>query len=318
MERRFKTFAVKLDAVEEADGTGQFEAVVSIFNNVDLVGDKVLPGAFAKSLARWKESGDPIPVIWSHNWDDPDAHIGQVLEAEEREDGLWIKGQLDLEEDGPRKIHKLLSQRRVKEFSFAYDVIEERPGKEANELVELDLIEVGPTLKCANPSTQLLGVKAHTKYYGALEGSVEERQAKISEAIAAAHGGEDTWTWIVATYPEKVVFSVETLQQATEYYEASYTVDGDTVTLGERVPVQINATVVRKARPSKAGRVLSKTNEEKIANARELLDEVLSAVSSEDEAGKASGKADEPERVKAEGRDPRDLLLVEHLERLAI
>ena len=34
------------------DSTGEIEAVVAVFNNVDAYGDKILPGAFTKSLAK--------------------------------------------------------------------------------------------------------------------------------------------------------------------------------------------------------------------------------------------------------------------------
>lgn len=55
---------------------GIFGAVVSVFGNVDSVGDRVVPGAFKASLARWQASHDPIPVIWPHQWDNPEATSG--------------------------------------------------------------------------------------------------------------------------------------------------------------------------------------------------------------------------------------------------
>src|SRR4051812_39383926 len=45
------------------DDAGTFEATVAVFNNVDKGGDRILPGAFEKTLAQWQASGDPIPVI---------------------------------------------------------------------------------------------------------------------------------------------------------------------------------------------------------------------------------------------------------------
>jgi HK97 family phage prohead protease len=150
---------LRLKAVSGADGT--FEALVSIFNNVDWANDRVVPGAFTNSLARWAASGDPIPVIYNHDWADPFANIGKVLDAAERPVGLWVKGQIDLDTAMGAQVFRLLEQRRVREASFAYDVIKERRAADgANELVELDLIEVGPTLKGMNDMTQLLGVKS--------------------------------------------------------------------------------------------------------------------------------------------------------------
>jgi uncharacterized protein len=143
------------------DSPGEFTAVVSVFNNIDLQGDRVVPGAFKNSLAKWAASGDPIPVIWSHDWQDPFAHIGFVTNAAETAEGLQITGKNDLDKPFAKQVHDLLVSRRVTQMSFAYDVLAERPGKDrANELVELDLIEVGPTLRGANPSAQLVGAKA--------------------------------------------------------------------------------------------------------------------------------------------------------------
>jgi hypothetical protein len=58
------------------DSAGEFEALVAVFGNVDKGGDRIMPGAFTKTLAAWRASGDPVPVIWSHDWNTPDAHIG--------------------------------------------------------------------------------------------------------------------------------------------------------------------------------------------------------------------------------------------------
>lgn len=167
------------------DSTGTFEAIVSVFGNVDKVNDRVVKGAFASSIKKWKESGDPIPVIWSHQWDDPDAHIGKTLEAEENDTGLYVKGQLDLDDPFAAKVYKLLKERRVKEFSFAYDTIDEKSTKDGiNELLELDVIEVGPTLKGANPETQLIGAKGLAVFKETDEGWQPATQSEITVSEA--------------------------------------------------------------------------------------------------------------------------------------
>lgn len=151
-------------ALPSEDGRGRFEALVSVFGNVDVQGDRVMEGAFQKSLEEWKASGAPIPIIWSHQWGNPEAHIGSarpedVVEVKGR--GLKVSGTIDLDDAFGAKVYKLLKERRVREFSFGYEVRKERPGKDgANELTDLGIIEVGPTLKGANPSTELLSIKA--------------------------------------------------------------------------------------------------------------------------------------------------------------
>lgn len=190
---KHKSCTAQFKALDEDQGT--FEAIVSVFGNVDHIGDRVVKGAFSKSLDQWNKSGDPIPVIWSHMWANPSAHIGKTISAVETEDGLLVKGQLDLDHPFAAKVYKLLKERRVKEFSFAYDVPEggeKKADDGANDLLELELIEVGPTLKGMNPATQLIAAKAMLEEEDpteALEKSVlnrwEKSAAKAGRVLSA-------------------------------------------------------------------------------------------------------------------------------------
>ena len=187
-----KTYPVaQFKALPDEDGqTGRFEAIVSVFGNVDFQGDRVMPGAFSKSIDSWRESGDPVPVIWSHEWGDPFAHIGYVDPNEMVEiapgekangivPGLLVRGVLDVDKPFAKQVYDLMRTRRVKEFSFAYDVKKEAPGKDrANELHEVSVIEVGPTLKGANPDTVSLGVKS-----GLERAAKEQASAEIIAAV---------------------------------------------------------------------------------------------------------------------------------------
>jgi Escherichia/Staphylococcus phage prohead protease len=176
----------------EDEGEGVFEAIVSVFNNVDLIGDRVMPGAFTKSLDQWRSSGNPIPVIFSHQWENLDAHVGIVTAAEERPEGLYVKAQLDMEEDYAAKLWKRMKQRRIKEFSFAFDPIKEKRAPDgANDLIELDLIEVGPTLKGMNTETQLIGVKTGRVLSAKNEDSLKQAHDLIGSVLAQIASDED-------------------------------------------------------------------------------------------------------------------------------
>jgi HK97 family phage prohead protease len=174
---------------------GRFEALVSVFGNVDKQGDRVVEGAFSKSLAEWKANGSPIPIIWSHSWADPNAHIGSADPAEvtETSAGLKVAGRIDLDNPFAAQVFRLLKERRVKEFSFGYEVRKEKRAKDgANELIDLGLIEVGPTLKGANPSTELLAVKSELEAAAALpsDPSDEEFEVKAGRRISRATESE--------------------------------------------------------------------------------------------------------------------------------
>ena len=158
MKHKQRSFAVHgFKALDDAQGI--FEAFVAVFGNVDRAGDKIIPGAFARTLGEWESKGRPIPIIFSHEWDNLDAHIGEVLEAKEVEEGLYVKGQLDMEEDFSRRVWKRMKRGTLAEFSFAYDVVDGKSVKGVYELRDVDLLEVGPCLVGMNPETQLLGVK---------------------------------------------------------------------------------------------------------------------------------------------------------------
>lgn len=187
-----KTFEMDVKAAN--DDAGTFEALVSVFGNVDLVGDRVMPGAFTKTLEKWRTSGLPIPVVWSHEWSDPFGHIGVAdpQDVKETPDGLLVKGRLDLD-DNPtaRQIYKLMKRGSVTGFSFGYTVNDERVAKDgATELLDLDLVEAGPTLKGANPEAQLQAIKS------AVQADVEQdRRAKdvTAEEPPAKPVAHDLW-----------------------------------------------------------------------------------------------------------------------------
>jgi HK97 family phage prohead protease len=142
---------------------GRVTALVAAFHNVDLQGDRCMPGCFEISLLKWAASGKPIPVIWSHSWAEPFEHIGYVVKARESDRGLEVEYQLDLDNPTAAQIYRLIKGRRISDHSFAYDVIRERKAEDgANELLELDILECGPAFKGANPLTEVLGVKGDT------------------------------------------------------------------------------------------------------------------------------------------------------------
>lgn len=169
----------QLRALEDGkseDSKGRFEAVVSVFGNVDSYGERMIFGAFEKSLA---ERGFP-PIIWTHRWET--VPIGVTEEAEEAKGIKLLDGR---EVDGLRILYRLFvddnatarevdtAQRAMggdgkpalREYSFAFfvkselniwddeDEFEPVDATHVADLLEVDIIEAGPTLIGANPET---------------------------------------------------------------------------------------------------------------------------------------------------------------------
>ena len=342
--RQMTNFRTHFKALGDGEGDGSFEAVVAVFGNVDYQGDRIVPGAFADTLAEWKSSGEPIPVIFTHRWDDLNAHIGEVVEVEELLPGspklpkslqpfggLYVKGVLDIDEDmNARKIYKMLKRRRIKEWSFAYDIMAERPGEDgANELVKLALIEVGPTLKGANSLTTTVGVKAGesgAKAYVELDGSLEQVQAQVSAAVqtwAATEFGDafddEAWAYPEATFPDRVIAGVRDYREGSEthryFVEFPYvTADDGTVTLGAGRMVEVVGTVKPKSR-AKEGRRNSTSD---AATLQSMHDGTVSlgatCAAPDPKSAEPPAKSEEPAKVKDEQPDRIDPLAAQLLE----
>lgn len=93
----YKNFHFELKAVNEDEGI--VEGYLSTFGNVDYQKDRVVKGAFKKTLleakSRMQNKGKKYlwPVLWMH---DPEKPLGGCVEAKEDDYGLYTKFQLDI------------------------------------------------------------------------------------------------------------------------------------------------------------------------------------------------------------------------------
>lgn len=135
-----KTKSIHLD-LKSLDEKGTFSGYASKFGVKDHGGDIVVPGAFTKSLARWKESGRSVPTLWQHKTSEP---IGSWTDLQEDDSGLLGKSVLWLE-DAPyaRIAHKGMQTKTITGLSIGYfPTLEKFDTKaNANMLIELDLRE---------------------------------------------------------------------------------------------------------------------------------------------------------------------------------
>lgn len=259
---------------------GEFTALVSVFGSVDSVGDMVMPGAFSKSLAKYAEDGASLPTVWSHDWNNPFSHIGYHTRAEETERGLEVHGKLDIE-DNPtaRQVYNLLKGGRVRDFSFAYDILDfaitEKDGQEVWELRELDIFEAGPTLIGAHRGTELLSIKSGGAH-------------SLADLLKAAHD-------IAEQARDRDYTAAERTRLAALMGKADACARRlkDTRQVTDTVTTDLKEVIAAVTAEVKAGRVLSAKNESKIEQIAELAQELLSSVRS-DEGSQDDGKATPP------------------------
>lgn len=154
-----KQFSVEFKS--DTDSLGEFSALVSVFGNVDRVNDRVIPGAFAKTIGEWEAKSAPLPIVWAHNIENPLMFIGSVKSMEETSEGLVVEGSLNLtSNEYARAAYDLLRNGVVQDFSFSYDGKGRTAKDGAFEVTEIDLYEVGPCLVGANPEAGLMAIKS--------------------------------------------------------------------------------------------------------------------------------------------------------------
>ena len=146
-------------------GEGRFTALVSVFGVRDSQGDVIMPGAYTKSIAKFENGGDPVPVLYAHNWSDPNANIGKVTAMRQTTKGLVIDGQLDLSNPLGEQAFKLLKDRRITQFSVGgeeSDLVRTKSadGQAITQVGSFDLWEVSLCLHGSNPETKLYSTKS--------------------------------------------------------------------------------------------------------------------------------------------------------------
>jgi HK97 family phage prohead protease len=153
------TKSVELDLKSLTDD-GKFSGYGSVFSTIDQGGDIVVPGAFSKSLGKWKENGRQVPVLWQHK---PDEPIGSWPEL--KEDDYGLLGNADLwVDDAPyaRIAHKGMKTKTITGLSIGYRVKREEYDKKAgaNKLIELDLVEISVVTNPMHDDARVSNVKA--------------------------------------------------------------------------------------------------------------------------------------------------------------
>jgi uncharacterized protein len=155
-------------AVKNITEQGQFNGLASVFNNIDLGNDVVMPGAFTKTI---NARGGEVPVLWAHDMRAP-IGLGKVQETSS---GLSIQGQLVLSVAKAREAFDLMKARVLKGLSIGYDVIRSDMKDGSRRLLELKLFEVSLVTFPMNELATVSSVK--TNHPLALSSIIELQEA---------------------------------------------------------------------------------------------------------------------------------------------
>ena len=146
------------------DAEGRFAGYASVFNKLDSGGDIVLPGAFAKSVAKRRGR---IRLLFQH---DPKEPVGTWENMAEDSHGLFVTGRLVPGVPRSDALRRLIENRALDGLSIGFRTVKasRRDGKRL--LHEIDLYEVSivtfPMMedaRIASPLTAGAAIAAATK-----------------------------------------------------------------------------------------------------------------------------------------------------------
>ena len=145
-------FEFKALSARELEGYG------SVFGNVDLGGDVVLPGAFARSLAAHKAQGTAPKMLWNHRTSD--LPIGKWDEFKEDDLGLYMRGTLADTQMG-NDVRTLAKMKAIDSMSIGYQIVDGEFSRDGTFLLkEVELWEVSPVNFPMNPAAVISAVKS--------------------------------------------------------------------------------------------------------------------------------------------------------------
>jgi HK97 family phage prohead protease len=152
-EREMKFAPVDLKSVE-ADGT--FAGYASLFGEVDLGNDLVMPGAFRDSLRLRGASG--VKLLFQH---DPNEPIGIWLDLHEDGRGLFARGRLMPEVTRAREVLSLMRAGALDGLSIGFRTVKGRtdPASGVRRLDQIDLWEISVVTFPMLPEARVSAVK---------------------------------------------------------------------------------------------------------------------------------------------------------------
>jgi HK97 family phage prohead protease len=146
--KQFRDLQVKTIAPD-----GSFDGILAAYNNVDLGGDSILPGAFTKTI---QEHGNEVPMLWQHDTQEP---IG-TLTLTDSPDALLVKGQLLMDLPMAQKAYLLLKAQIIKGLSIGYDTIKKDTEAGVRKLKEIRLWEGSVVTFPMNQLAMVTAIKA--------------------------------------------------------------------------------------------------------------------------------------------------------------
>ena len=274
-------------AIKEMSPDGSFVGSLAVYNNTDLGGDLIEPGAFTKTI---KDHGNEVPLLWQHDSKKP---IG-MLTLIDGPDALSVKGQLEMGLQTAKEAYILIKARIVKGLSIGFDTVRDSVDSGVRHLKEIRLWEGSIVTFPMNEQALITSVKARRE-------AKEDFDTEYAEALLvdaayqmwiAVRSALCSIPWSDMTRDEKLAASEASIAQFSAAYMAMLPAYLDWLT--EEYGEGGMSYYGRKPGETKSGKKISAATQKEIKTAQSHMksaDDLLTALcntDAEDEEAKAA------------------------------
>lgn len=162
----FKVKATGITTDNNGQRLGHIEAYGAAFNNVDEGNDRILPGAFTRTIqnskarAKARDKKYILKMLWQH---DANEIIGGWYDLNEDLAGLLAKGDIALATQRGREFYELADLEMIDEFSIIYDIPSggakyDKSG--VRDLSEMRLFSIDPVTFPMNDDPHVVSLKS--------------------------------------------------------------------------------------------------------------------------------------------------------------
>ena len=151
-----KSAQLEIKSVEEKTRT--VKGYASVFNNVDSDSDRLMKGAFNRTIKSWGPEGkNRIKLVSQHNIGKPVAKIDELYEDEK---GLYMSATFGSHQDGDDH-YRMVKEGILTEFSIGFVPTQEEKNDEGGRnFKEVKLYEVSLVTVAANDEALVTDVKS--------------------------------------------------------------------------------------------------------------------------------------------------------------
>ena len=154
------TYSTPSFVIKNLEGQGEFSGYAST-HQVDHADDRILAGAFSKTLARWTSKKGRFPhIYWEH---DKEEIIAVCKHLQEDEHGLYVQGKLLMDLPKAQQAYTSL-QRGINGLSIGFFVMKAFSNNGIRTIQEAELKEISFVQRPCNDSARIHEYKSDIPY----------------------------------------------------------------------------------------------------------------------------------------------------------